>query len=157
MASTFFTVLELSRISHFPTAVDPVKDTFFISGLWHIAIPTASVSSRATVMQLMTPAGTPASSAIAHSASADNGASSEGLIRTGQPAANAGPICCSANEINLVPAKIKRLWRHTLRVIIAEGKFQGVINAAGPTEVLIVRRCLPAQTIRNWPVIPNDA
>jgi hypothetical protein len=61
---------------------------------------------------LRTPAGTPASCASTHSARADMGVSSAGLIVAVQPAAKAGP---------------------SLRVIIAEGKFHGVTKAAGPT------------------------
>ncbi len=58
-----------------------------------------------------TPAGRPARSASTHSASAEYGVSSEGLTTMVQPAAKAGP---------------------TLRVIMAVGKFQGVMAAQTP-------------------------
>ncbi len=58
-----------------------------------------------------TPAGMPARCASSATASADSGVCSAGLITTGQPAASAGA---------------------TLRVIIAIGKFHGVIAAQTP-------------------------
>jgi hypothetical protein len=68
--------------------------------------------NRACLTTLSTPLGSPASLASTQSARADMGVSSAGLIVTLQPAARAGP---------------------SLRVIMAEGKFQGVMKAAGPT------------------------
>ena len=59
-----------------------------------------------------TPSGSPASFAKTHNAKADKGVSSAGLIVTVHPAAKAGP---------------------SFLVIIADGKFQGVTKAAGPT------------------------
>lgn len=89
---TRLTVEELSRMSHFPTFVEPVNEIFRNNSLWHMAVPTSTTSWRPTVRQLITPGGTPASSAIAHKASADRGVSSDGLMTTVQPAARAGPI-----------------------------------------------------------------
>ena len=60
---------------------------------------------------LKTPAGIPARSASAASASAENGVCEAGLTTTVQPAASAGP---------------------TLRVIIAMGKFHGVMQPTTP-------------------------
>ena len=69
------------------------------------------------VTTLSTPAGSPASSISAASASIDSGVSSAGFTTIVQPAATAGPI---------------------LRVPIASGKFQGVMNRQGPTGLRIV-------------------
>ena len=74
------------------------------------------------VTTLSTPAGRPASSSIAASASIVSGVSSAGLTTIVQPAATAGPI---------------------LRVPIASGKFHGVMNRHGPTGFLIVSSRLP--------------
>jgi len=57
-------VEEHSLMSQLPTAVEPVKDSFFSSGEWHRAAPTSCTSSRDTVRQFTTPSGTPASSVI---------------------------------------------------------------------------------------------
>ena len=70
------------------------------------------------VTMLMTPAGMPARSARTPSASAEYGVNSDGLITTVQPAASAGA---------------------TLRVIIALGKFQGVMMPQTPTASLSTR------------------
>lgn len=70
---------------------------------------------------LMTPAGMPACSARAASASAHRGVSAAGLMTMVQPAASAGPA---------------------LRVIMAMGKFQGVMAATTPTGCLMVARRL---------------
>jgi len=67
------------------------------------------------VTTLNTPAGKPARSASTASASAVSGVDSAGLTTTGQPAARPGA---------------------TLRVIIASGKFHGVIAAQTPTGCL---------------------
>ncbi len=64
------------------------------------------------VTTLKTPAGTPAWLASQANAKAEKGVSSEGFNTTVQPAASAGP---------------------TLRVIMAAGKFQGVMAATTPT------------------------
>lgn len=60
---------------------------------------------------LNTPGGTPASSASTARASAESGVALAGLSTMGQPAASAGPA---------------------LRVIIAAGKFHGVMAAQTP-------------------------
>ena len=67
---------------------------------------------------LSTPAGMPARCASSATASADSGVCSAGLMITGQPAASAGA---------------------TLRVIIAIGKFHGVIAAHTPIGCLMTR------------------
>ena len=68
----------------------------------------------------------PARSASSASASADSGVCSAGLTTTVQPAASAGA---------------------TLRVIIAIGKFHGVIAAQTPTGCLSTRKRLPASVV----------
>ena len=68
------------------------------------------------VSTLKTPAGKPASSASTASASAVSGVCSAGLTTTVQPAASAGA---------------------TLRVIMASGKFHGVIAAQTPIACLM--------------------
>ena len=65
---------------------------------------------------LNTPAGTPARSASSASASAENGVCDAGLTTTVQPAASAGPA---------------------LRVIIAIGKFHGVMQPTTPIGCLM--------------------
>ena len=67
--------------------------------------------SRADVTTLMTPFGNPASSARAIAAKADRGVSSAGRTTQVHPAANAAP---------------------SFLVIMAFGKFQGVMMAATP-------------------------
>jgi len=97
-----------SRTRTFPTAVDPVNDSFRINSEWLKANPTAATSDLSTVMTFMTPAGKPimiycrlniqyniklpAASAIEQRASADRGVSSEGFITTVHPAARAAPV-----------------------------------------------------------------
>jgi hypothetical protein len=73
------------------------------------------------VITLKTPAGTPARCASSARASADSGVCEAGLTTIVQPAASAGA---------------------TLRVIIAAGKFQGVIAAQTPTGSFLTRRLL---------------
>ena len=70
-----------------------------------------------------TPEGNPARCANSPIASADKGVCSAGLTMTGQPAARAGA---------------------TLRVIIAMGKFQGVMAAQTPMGCFKTRMRLPA-------------
>jgi hypothetical protein len=67
-------------------------------------------------MTLKMPAGMPACSARTAMANAENGVSGAGLTMHGQPAANAGPA---------------------LRVIIAAGKFHGVMAATTPIGSLV--------------------
>ena len=73
---------------------------------------------------LSTPGGKPARCASSASTSAEKGVASAGLMTTVQPAASAGA---------------------TLRVIIDDGKFHGVIAAQTPTGSLMTtsRRSLP--------------
>ena len=110
---TFFTVRADCSISCLPTSVEPVKVILRTVGLLVISPP---ISDDAPVTTLNTPAGSPARSASSASASAEYGVCDAGLETTVQPAASAGP---------------------TLRVIIAEGKFHGVIEATTPTGSLM--------------------
>ena len=71
-----------------------------------------------------TPAGTPASSASTAKAKAENGVSEAGRTTMVQPAASAAPV---------------------FLVIIAEGKFQGVIAAATPTGSRTTMSALPGR------------
>ena len=112
-----FTVFAHSAMSCLPTGVEPVKVSFLTIGLEVISAPIALVSP---VTILMTPAGMPTRCANSTKAYAERGVALAGLHTTVQPAASAGAI---------------------LRVSIALGKFQGVIQATTPTGCLI-------QTIR---------
>src|SRR5262245_28330115 len=103
-SETFFTVAAHCAINTLPISVDPVKEIFRTSGL---AVSSPPISVADPVITLITPAGTPARSASEAMASAEKGVCDAGLTTTVQPAANAGP---------------------TLRVIIAIGKFQGVMQ-----------------------------
>ena len=77
---------------------------------------SAPISRDEPVITENTPAGMPARSASSASASAESGVSPAGLQTKAQPAASAGPA---------------------LRVIIALGKFHGVIAATTPSGCLI--------------------
>ena len=110
---TFFTVPAAWRMSSLPTSVEPVKPMKRTAGCSHIALPIAGASP---VRRLRTPAGMPARSASSPSASAVSGVSGAGLATTVQPTASAGA---------------------TLRVIIAAGKFHGVIAATTPIGCLM--------------------
>src|SRR5665647_2931734 len=94
-----------------PTSLDPVKLRWRTTSLAHKTLPMASELSASAVSTLSTPAGIPARMASSATARALKGVSSAGLITTGQPAASAGA---------------------TLRVIIAMGKFHGVMAAQTP-------------------------
>ena len=96
-------------ISTRPTSVEPVKVSPRTIGLEVISPP---ISREAPVSTEKTPGGMPARSASSASASAESGVSIAGLQTKAQPAARAGPA---------------------LRVIIALGKFQGVIAATTPS------------------------
>ena len=74
-------------------------------------VSSAPMSAAGPVTTLITPRGTPARPASSASARAENGVCDAGLSTTVQPAAIAGAA---------------------LRVIIASGKFHGVIQAATP-------------------------
>src|SRR5690606_35062148 len=93
-----------------PTSVEPVNDTLRTVGFVHISSPIFDDCEPVTTM-LKTPGGKPACSASSTSASADSGVAPAGFATTVQPAAKAGA---------------------TLRVIIAIGKFHGVIAAQTP-------------------------
>ena len=93
-----------------PTSVEPVNEIFLTRGSVKSAFATSAV--RREVMTLMTPAGTPPSSMQRTTSSAVSGVAEAGFTIIVQPAARAGP---------------------SLRVIIAAGKFQGVIAAVTPT------------------------
>ena len=94
-----------------PTSVEPVKLRWRTVSEAHSTPPISIDESASPVTMLSTPAGRPARRASSAQASADSGVCSAGLMTTGQPAASAGA---------------------TLRVIIATGKFHGVIAAHTP-------------------------
>ena len=100
-------------MSCFPISVEPVKDSFLTTGLF---VNSAPISEPLPVTTLNTPGGIPASSANAAIARAENGVCDAGLMTMVHPAANAGPA---------------------FRVIMAAGKFQGVIAAVTPIGCLI--------------------
>ena len=99
-------------ISNLPTSVEPVKVNLRTVGFEVNSPPT---SFDGPVTQEKTPFGTPARSASSHKANAENGVAVAGFNTIVQPAANAGPA---------------------LRVIIAAGKFHGVIAAADADRLL---------------------
>ena len=100
---TFFTVLAHCSISTLPISVEPVNVSMRTVGL---EVSSAPITPALPVMTLNTPFGMPARSPSSASASAVSGVSDAGLHTTVQPAASAGP---------------------TLRVIMAAGKFHGVM------------------------------
>src|SRR5260221_648860 len=104
----FFTVAAHCAISSLPISVEPVKVTLRTIGLPVISPP---ISLALPVTQLKTPFGTPARSASSHRASAENGVCEAGFSTIVQPEARAGPA---------------------LRVIIAAGKFHGVMAPQTP-------------------------
>jgi hypothetical protein len=103
-----------------------VKDRWRTTSLAHSTLPMAIELSLSALSTFSTPAGMPARCASSATASADSGVCSAGLITTGQPAASAGA---------------------TLRVIIAIGKFQGVIAAHTPIGCRITRKRLLASVL----------
>ena len=107
-SETFLTVWAHCAISSLPTSVDPVNDSLRTSGF---DVSSPPISEAAPVTTLKTPAGMPARSASSASASAENGVCDAGFSTTVQPDAIAGPA---------------------LRVIIASGKFHGVMHATTP-------------------------
>ena len=104
-----------------PVSVEPVNESFLTFALAHSSAPIALESP---VRIFSTPFGMPARSPSSAMASAEYGVWLAGLITTGQPEASAGPA---------------------LRVIMALGKFQGVISAATPIGCLMTRMRLSAQ------------
>ena len=102
----------LSKIR--PTRVEPVKVTLRTKEFSQNSLPEAEASLDVTTCS--TPAGIPARIARAPKAKAEKGVNSDGRATKEQPAAKAGAA---------------------LRVIIALGKFHGVIDAATPIGCLI--------------------
>jgi hypothetical protein len=100
-------------ISLAPISVEPVKVSMRTSGLEVSSLP---ITLALPVMTLNTPLGMPARSASTASAKAVSGVSEAGLHTTVQPTASAGA---------------------TLRVIMAAGKFQGVMAATTPIGCLM--------------------
>ena len=96
-----------------PTSVEPVKVSARTIGFEVISAP---MSRDEPVSTEKTPGGMPARPASSASARAESGVSVAGLQTKAQPAASAGPA---------------------FRVIIALGKFHGVIAATTPTGCLI--------------------
>ena len=103
----------LWRMSTRPISVEPVKVIFFTIAFEVISAPIARALP---VTTLKTPFGIPARWPSSASARAENGVWLAGLSTMVQPAASAGPA---------------------LRVIIAFGKFHGVIAATTPIGCLI--------------------
>lgn len=113
-----FTVSLLSFISSLPTGVEPVNDTFLTTAFVHISSPTSLVDDASAVTNSNTPPGIPARMARTESATAVRGVRSLGFRTTVHPAASAGPA---------------------FLVIMAMGKFHGVISPHTPTASLIAR------------------
>jgi hypothetical protein len=101
-----------------PTSVLPVNDRWRTTSELHKTLPMAMLLSLSAHSTFRTPAGMPARCASSATASALSGVCSAGLMTTGQPAASAGA---------------------TLRVIIAIGKFHGVMAAHTPMGCLSTR------------------
>src|SRR6056297_2069084 len=97
-----------------PTWVEPVKVSLRTIGFSQNSLPVSEAFDDVTTEK--TPLGMPARSAKTPKAVADSGVSSAGRATNAQPAAKAGAA---------------------LRVIIALGKFHGVIDAATPMGCLI--------------------
>ena len=117
-SDSFFTVSADWRSRMRPTSVEPVNDTLRTVGLVHISRPISGAFGPSPITMFSTPAGRPACSASATAASAVSGVASAGLTTKVQPAASPGA---------------------TLRVIIASGKFHGVIAAHTPIGCLSTR------------------
>src|ERR1700722_14828227 len=105
----FFTVPAHCAINFLPISVEPVNVSLRTAGLEVISPPIAAADP---VMTLNTPLGRPARWASSANASAEYGVWVAGLQTMVQPARIAGPA---------------------LRVIMAAGKFQGVMAATTPT------------------------
>src|SRR6185437_5144066 len=109
----FLTVAAHCSISNLPISVEPVKVNLRTVGF---EVSSPPISAEPPVTQEKTPCGTPARSANSHNAKAENGVAVAGFNTIVQPAARAGPA---------------------LRVIIAAGKFHGVIAAQTPIGSLV--------------------
>ena len=116
----FLTVPAHCCISNLPTSVEPVKVSLRTVGF---EVSSPPISFDGPVTQENTPFGTPARSANSHRANAEKGVALAGFSTIVQPAAKAGPA---------------------LRVIIAAGKFHGVIAAQTPTGSLVTTMRLSA-------------
>src|SRR6267154_1759050 len=112
-SETFLTVPAHCSINSLPISVEPVKVSLRTIGFEVISPP---ISVAPPVTQEKTPFGTPARSASSQSAKAEKGVAVAGFNTIVQPAARAGP--------------------HFL-VIIAAGKFHGVIAAHTPIGSLV--------------------
>ena len=110
-SDSFLMVGALCAIRMRPTAVEPVNDSLRTTGLAQSTRPTSIERSPSQHSTLITPGGKPARCASSASARAVSGVCSAGLMTMAQPAAIAGA---------------------TFRVIIAIGKFHGVIAAHTP-------------------------
>ena len=119
----FFTVPAHWRIKSLPISVEPVKESLRTMGL---AVSSPPIAAASPVTTLSTPLGKPARDASSAIASAESGVCSAGLATTVHPAASAGAI---------------------LRVIIAIGKFHGVIAAQTPIGSLSAKRRLSPQVV----------
>jgi hypothetical protein len=111
----FFKVPVANLANIFPTPVLPVKLIFLTIGFVHSSVAAARSFVGHTCITLP---GMPASTANLARAAHVYGVSDGGLMTTEQPAANAGAI---------------------LRVIMAAGKFHGVMMPQTPTGSLYVR------------------
>ena len=132
-SDSFLTVGALCAIRMRPTSVLPVKLMWRTTSLAQSTLPTAIELAESAVIMFNTPGGMPARSASSAAASAVSGVSSAGLMMTGQPAARAGA---------------------TLRVIMASGKFQGVMAAHTPIgSFRIIRRRLLSNCGRVSPLM----
>src|SRR5215469_11638207 len=107
-SDTFLSVPAHWAISSLPTAVEPVKESLRTIGLLVISPP---IAFSAPVTTENTPFGRPARPASTAIASAEKGVCGAGFTTMVQPAASAGPH---------------------FRVIIAAGKFHGVIAVQTP-------------------------
>src|SRR5262249_46710950 len=112
-SDNFLIVPAHCAINTFPISVDPVNESFLTIGF---DVSSPPISFAGPVKTLNTPLGMPARSANSASASAEKGVCAAGFSTTVQPAAIAGPA---------------------LRVIIASGKFQGVMHATTPIGCLM--------------------
>ena len=117
---TFFTVPAHCSRSRLPISVEPVKVSLRTTGL---AVSSRADGAGGAGDHVEHPGGSPARSASSARARAENGVAEAGLTTRVQPAARAGPA---------------------LRVIMAAGKFQGVMAATTPMGCLSTRMRLSA-------------
>mmetsp|Transcript_13158 Transcript_13158/g.44568 ORF Transcript_13158/g.44568 Transcript_13158/m.44568 type:complete len:311 (+) Transcript_13158:1263-2195(+) len=122
-SASFFTVGADCSTRSLPTRVEPVKLTMRTRSSAVRVDPMVPACSREAVIVLMTPSGTPASRASWSSTRAESGVASAGFTTAVHPAPRAGA---------------------TFRVIMAMGKFQGVITPATPMGWRRTRRRLSA-------------